>query len=69
MPNKTANINCKKRYRFRKRTLYEREVIKKAKILYSLAEASILIQQVVRQSLCESLLLTDFLGTPAVHRA
>jgi hypothetical protein len=40
----------KKRYRFKKATLYEREVIKKAKIFYSLAEASILIQHVVRQS-------------------
>jgi hypothetical protein len=38
------------RYRFKKATLYEREVIKKEKIFYSLAEACILIQQVVRQS-------------------
>jgi hypothetical protein len=27
---KTAHIKCKKRYRFKKATLYEREVIKKA---------------------------------------
>jgi hypothetical protein len=47
---KTAKIKCKKRYRFKKATLYEREVIKKQKFFYSLAEASILIQQVVRQS-------------------
>jgi hypothetical protein len=47
---KAAKIKCKKRYRFKKATLYEREVIKKTKILYSLAEASILIQHVVRQS-------------------
>jgi hypothetical protein len=46
---KTAKIECKKRYRFKKATLYEREVIKQEKI-FSLAEASILIQQVVRQS-------------------
>jgi hypothetical protein len=43
-------LNVKKRYRFRKATLYEREVIKKAKIFYSPAEASILIQHVIRQS-------------------
>jgi hypothetical protein len=47
---KTAKIKCKKRYRFKKATLYEREVIKKKKIFYSPAEASILIQHVVRQS-------------------
>jgi hypothetical protein len=47
---KTAKIKCKKRYRFKKATLYEREVIKKQKFFYSLAEASILIQHVVRQS-------------------
>jgi hypothetical protein len=29
---KTAKIKCKKRYRFKKATLYEREVIKKQKI-------------------------------------
>jgi hypothetical protein len=29
---RTAKINCKKRYRFKKATLYEREVIKKQKI-------------------------------------
>jgi hypothetical protein len=28
---KTAKIKCKKRYRFKKATLYEREVIKKQK--------------------------------------
>jgi hypothetical protein len=43
-------LNVKKRRRFKKATLYEREVIKKAKILYSLAETSIFIQHVVRQS-------------------
>jgi hypothetical protein len=47
---KQQKLNVKKRYRFRKATLYEREVTKKLKIFYSLAEASILIQQVVRQS-------------------
>jgi hypothetical protein len=29
---KTAKIKCKKRYRFKKATMYEREVIKKQKI-------------------------------------
>jgi hypothetical protein len=43
-------IKCEKRYRFKKATLYELEVIKKKKTLYSLVEASILIQQVVSQS-------------------
>jgi hypothetical protein len=47
---KTANINCKKLYRFKKATLYEREAIKKAKISSPLAEGSILIQREVRQS-------------------
>jgi hypothetical protein len=37
-------IECKKA------TLFEREVIKKAKKFYSLAEASIIVQQQVRQS-------------------
>jgi hypothetical protein len=27
--NKTAQIKCKKRYRFKKATLYEREVVKR----------------------------------------
>jgi hypothetical protein len=45
----TAKIKCKKRYRIKKATLYEREVIKKQKF-FSLAEGCILIQQVVRQS-------------------
>jgi hypothetical protein len=40
----------KKRYRFKKATLYEREVIKKQKFFILSAEASILIQHVVRQS-------------------
>jgi hypothetical protein len=46
---KTPKIKCKKRYRFKKATLYKCEVIKK-NIFGSLAEASILIQQEVRQS-------------------
>jgi hypothetical protein len=32
---KTAKIKCKKRYRFKKATLYEREVIKKQKFLFA----------------------------------
>jgi hypothetical protein len=32
---KTAKIKCKKRYRFKKTTLYEREVIKKQKFLFA----------------------------------
>jgi hypothetical protein len=32
---KTAKIKCKKRYRFEKATLYEREVIKKQKFLFA----------------------------------
>jgi hypothetical protein len=47
---KQQKLNVKKRYRFKKATLYEREVIKKQKIFYSPADASILIQHVVRQS-------------------
>jgi hypothetical protein len=47
---KAAKIKCKKRYRFKKATLYEREVIKKEKSFYLPAEASILIQHVIRQS-------------------
>jgi hypothetical protein len=47
---KEQKINVKKRYRFKKATLYEREVIKKQKLFYSFAEASILIQHMVRQS-------------------
>jgi hypothetical protein len=31
----TATIKCKKRYRFKKATLYEREVIKKQRFLFS----------------------------------
>jgi hypothetical protein len=45
---KMLKKKSKKRYRFKKATLYEREVIKKQKKFYSLAEASILVQQVVR---------------------
>jgi hypothetical protein len=47
---KTAKIKCKKRYRFKKATLYERAVRKKGKFFYSPAEASILIQHVVRKT-------------------
>jgi hypothetical protein len=47
---KTAKIKCEKRYCFKKTTLYEREVIKKQNNFYSLAEASVLTQHVVRQS-------------------
>jgi hypothetical protein len=47
---KIANIKCIKRDRFKKATLYEGEVIKKQKNFCSLAETSILIQHVVRQS-------------------
>jgi hypothetical protein len=32
---KTAKIKCKKRYRFKKATLYEREVIKKQNFLFA----------------------------------
>jgi hypothetical protein len=47
---KQQKLKLKKRYRFKKATLYESEVIKKANCTYSLAEASILVQQVIRQS-------------------
>jgi hypothetical protein len=32
---KTAKIKCKKRYRFKKATLYEREVIKSKNVLFA----------------------------------
>ncbi len=57
----------KKRYRFRKLTVYEREVLKQQKFLYSPVEAPLLIQQVVRQSMFDSLALRDFLGPLVVH--
>jgi hypothetical protein len=47
---KQQKLTVKKRCRFRKAMLYEREVMKQQNIFYSPAEASILIQHVVRQS-------------------
>jgi hypothetical protein len=52
---------------FKKGNVVCAQSYKKAKKFYSLAEASILIEQVVRQSYFESHLLTDFLSPLPVH--